>query len=565
MKRGTQVDNPSSETALWPVPDRPGSGWRKSDPPLGALRRAATLLGLLFLALGVGAIGSSSSLAWTPTILVTSEVNPANGNLGIDTYDLDQAVQGNGSSLAAWEVETANVTEIRTQLIKRGGALNGPGLTAVSLPKPVTLDDWAITSLGDGYVLIWAETLAAAFNFSEISYRTISPTGVLGPKVTLDSTSVAADAGRATYQAISASSGKGRANVAWGYYSRSGLPASKCGGDFYLSTDGPCTYTQKATFARIASDGKLVDASDVLSRQFSSEFVPCYFTSPISPVTRTAPSTGAGTIVINDFCRPVGGESEWSILFSRVSAGGAVSPARFISFGLGFSSSMASDGTTFLIEGDRLYRIPAKKGLKSRLLGGALNLGSQWNLTASRILGLPRGQAILVMIAEKDSGGKLTRTVWGRPIRPNGSFGKARNLFSRTYSASGPGTPDNSFFEIELAVGPGRGAATMSITTRRSETQSQTLASRAARTYALAINRNGGKVPGSLTSLTAQSLQGSPKTEYFDVSARTAVAVSQDGTASVLALSSYYRELNSAPFTGSAEADLVSSKLFRNP
>lgn len=538
------------------------SGWYRP------IRRASTLFGALLLILGLGAIGASSSQAWTPTTLVTSELNPNTGDLNLKTGVLEQAVQGNGSSLAAWEVEPGNSTEIQAQLIKRGGALNGPPITVVDVADPVSIDDFDVTSLGNGsYVFFWVESLSAALNFTELSYRVMSSTGDLGPKLKLSSVSLAADAGRAAYQGISASSGGGVANVSWGFESSTGLPAAKCWEEF--SPVGPCYYTQTASFARIDSDGLVAKDGILISREFTSDYDSCFFSAPMYPETSTNPSTGAATVVINDLCRPEGGEGKLAASFSRVSASGAISAPRFISFGLDFEPSMGIDGTTLLSLNRRLYRIPSKKGLTSRPLGGALDLGADWSVTSSdRVLALPRGQAILVRGAEKRTspGSKLTKAIWGRLIRADGSFGKPQRLFSWTFSPTGPGTPDMNQMNFDLAVGLGRGTGTLIVTTGRVENYSKTDQVRTMRVDALAINRRGGKVPGSQQTLGfLPPVQGNPSTEWLDLRTVMDIAVSRDGTASALILASYYKQLKAAPFSGGAEAGLLSSKLFRNP
>ena len=515
----------------------------------------------------LGVATAPTHAAWTPATTVTSESSPGDPNLELNDQVIRQAVRDDGSSIAAWVASPPGSTQIRAQLINRDGTLSGAPITVASAPGPVAIDPYEIVvaPLGDGYVFFWTEAFSAGTNFAEIAYRTVSSTGAVGDRQTMTSTSVAANAGRLAYSGLSAASGGGFLNFSWGFRSRTGAAANNCEDEFYFEpANGPCTVTQQATFTRLRSDGSFaISPTNLIDRQFTSEATRCYFYPHVGTYTNTVPSSGATTVVMDDSCRPVGGQITPSLLYSIVPAAGSPSSPRLFTLGNAYDTSIASNGATLVSTYDELYRISASGQVSEpEPLDAVTVQGGGWNPIEHEVLALPNNQAIVIWTADRAVGDDLERAVWGRLVKTDNSLGQRQQLLSRTFTASGPGTPDDSGLELSSAVGLGRETGTILVGIKTLKS-SPTAATGSREVVAIGLNRQGGK--GSESTIAAESVDWNPAIQDGGANAELAIRVSSDGTASALALTTIDKALSSPPFTGSAEATISSGKLLRNP
>lgn len=527
------------------------------------------------------ALGTSAAQAWTPpaTVLDQTVTNPPTpGNPSYDGTDYDQAVLQNGSSFITWRVQRTATNEIHARTQNREGTVLGPDTTILNVPSTITIDDWQIAAIGDGAIFFWIEEAEiAGVQTYALRYRTMSSSGVLGAVQQLDFVSVPTTEGQISIGGLSASDGGNIANIAWTLVDRRGPVSSNCDAPFLFDpTTGPCTLTEKVRFARFGADGSLsTGPGDLLSRSFTAENTSCPNNTGAAQTNLLTSSNGTATALIRDYCRPQGGEGTPVLLFGRVPAGGQVTPAKlldpyspeYIQFFVPFPfdlvlASVSSEGTlTFNLNG-AVFRV-SKKGQLTGPILEAEEVGEAWVESMGPLIALPGDRSIALIEAKKISGGNLTRAVFSRMIEADGSLGKPKQLYSKTWSSSTPGYPKGTYLDISAAAGLGKDTGTVVIDEIETDRQSNTSASQTDTVFALKLNAQGAR-SGSPTVLDSVSTTYSPATDNFLQFAIGSVEVAPDGTASVV-VERGLRKYVSATGVGSASFRLLSTKLVRNP
>ena len=528
------------------------------------------------------ALGTSSAQAWTPpaTVLDQTVTNPPTpGNPSYDGTDFDQAVLENGSSFIAWRVQRTATNEIHARTQNREGTTLGPDTTILNVPSTITIEEWQVAATGDGAIFFWIEEAEiAGVKIYALRYRTMSTSGVLGAVQQLDFVSVPTTEGRISITGLSASYGGGIANVAWSLVDRRGPATSNCDTPvFFDPTTGPCTLTEKVRFARFGADGSLTTGpGDLLSRSFTAENTNCPIETGAATANLLTSPDGTATALIRDYCRPQGGEGTPVLLFGRVPAGGGVAPAKLLDlylpeyiiqfiFALPFDlvlASVSSEGTlTFNLNG-AVFRV-SKKGVLTGPILEAEEVGEDWVESMGPLISLPGDRSIALIEAKKIDGENLTRAIFSRMIEADGSLGKPKQLYSKTWSSSTPGYPRQTFLDVAAAVGLGKDTGTVVINQLELDRQSNTSASQTDTVFALTLNGKGART-GSPTVLESLSTTYSPATDSFLQFDFGSVEVAPDGTASVV-MERALRNYVAATGVGSASYRLLSSKLVRNP
>ncbi|MFM8791706.1 MAG: hypothetical protein ACKOFX_04370, partial [Solirubrobacterales bacterium] len=480
------------------------------------------------------------------------------------------AILANGTSASSWLILGAN-DQIRTRTQDRAGSSLGPDTLVASLPVGTNLADWEITAAGNGFIFLWVEATSGGGSRTEtLKYRTMSATSALGPVTTLDTATVGTTEGTVDLGGISASPGGNIANVSWNLYDRRGAVASNCDLDSFQDSDGPCTLTQKLRFARIAEDGSLVMApTDLISRQYTSNNTACGASPAIIGEISSNPASGAATVVISDTCRPAGGQQVNATLFSRISAAGQASQPEVIlldsPYYLDGNQTMSTDGTTVVPIVDRIYSIPPKGAVPDPIVN-VTELEQGWSAGFFvQAIALPNGQTIAVWEARKESGSDLISSVWTRLVKADGTFVKPKQIFTRTTAQTTPGDPLSFDFYSRPAIGLGRDTGTLLVTTRAIDRQSSSALTWTNEATGLGINRKGSVVSGSEQLLESETSSWSSLTHNVELGIFGQLDVAADGTASALIFSSSLKKSVVAPFPGTAQASITSSKLVRNP
>lgn len=518
--------------------------------------------------------------AWSPAATAFEQTVTTPPAVGVPTttaVSARQAVLDDGSSVVAWLQSTGGgPEELHARVVNRGGTAVGPDIPIRTAPGSVDIQSWVVTALGDGVVILWVESsVLAGVQIEDLQYRTLSSAGVLGATQQLDFDSVPTVNGRVGITGLSASSGGGFANVSWNLSDRRGVPTSDCDAYIFSSTTGPCTLINKVRFARFAQNGTLATpVTDLLSREFTSENTTCPFTQPTFTSLLTAPLDGSATALIRDYCRINGGQADPTLLLSRVPKGGQPTAARVIQqlpefgfFGTPFlywSAGISAEGTAVFSLDDKVFRV-TKGGKVSGPVDAVGSLAKGWSPTedALELIALPGDRVVALFTARATSGGNLTRAVWSRMIEADGSLGKPKQLYSKTWSASGSGYQFGSYIDVDAANGLGKATGTVVLELTERNTVSSTSTNSRLSLIGIELNGSGARV-GSPTVFDSASTDYSPTTDYSFTDLMGSVEVSRDGTASVLSELDQTKYLSAAPNTGFSRVAVANYKLVRN-